>query len=66
MIELILIASILLLIAVGGLGIKLLIDKKAEFTGGSCQATHSKELQDKGVSCGCGGGHCAVDDSTAG
>ncbi len=55
MIQVMLLSIALILIAFAGLGIKLLIDKKAEFTGGSCQATaSSKELQDKGISCGCG------------
>lgn len=55
MIQVIILSIILILLAVAGLGIKLLFDRKAEFTGGSCQATaSSKELQEKGISCGCG------------
>lgn len=49
-------AVVLLVLAVAGLGIKLLFDRKAEFTGGSCQATNaSEELASKGVTCGCEG-----------
>jgi len=55
MIQVILLSIVLILIAFAGLGIKLLLDRKAEFTGGSCQATaSSKAMQDKGISCGCG------------
>jgi hypothetical protein len=57
MLEVFLITFILILISVAGLGIKLIFDKKAEFKGGSCQATASSEaLSAKGISCGCGGG----------
>ncbi len=50
---------VLVVIAFAGLGIKLLFDRKAEFTGGSCRATSSSDaLADKGISCGCGGGSC--------
>ena len=55
MIQLIILSVILLFLAMAGLGIKLLFDKKAEFKGGSCQSTASSvELQEKGISCGCG------------
>ena len=54
MIEVILIAVGLLILAVGGLGIKMLFDRKAEFTGGSCQV-QTEELKEKGITCGCGG-----------
>ncbi|MCF8224530.1 MAG: hypothetical protein K9J30_01485 [Bacteroidales bacterium] len=55
----VLIASvILIMLAVAGLAIKLLFDKKAEFSGGSCQSTNSlEELNARGISCGCDG-HC--------
>ena len=33
-----------MILAVGGLGIKMLFDRKAQFTGGSCQV-QSEELQ---------------------
>ncbi|MFC2079846.1 hypothetical protein ACFLRQ_00060 [Bacteroidota bacterium] len=55
MVELFLLTFVLIVIAVAGLGIKLIFDKKAEFKGGSCQATASSEvLNEKGISCGCG------------
>ncbi len=52
--KIMLIALILVGIAFMGLGIRLLLDRGAEFSGGSCKAG-SKDLEDKGVSCGCGG-----------
>lgn len=60
MIKVILAAIILVVLAVAGLGIRMLFDRKAEFSGGSCQASNSDELQARGISsCGCGGGTCA-------
>jgi len=62
MLKVMIAAIVLVLLAFAGLGIKMLFDRKAEFTGGSCQATNSSDaLADKGISCGCGGGSC---DST--
>jgi hypothetical protein len=62
MIKVILAAVILVVLAVAGLGIRMLFDRKAEFSGGSCQASKSDELQARGISsCGCGGGTCASD-----
>jgi hypothetical protein len=59
MLKVMLAAVVLVIIAFAGLGIKLLFDRKAEFTGGSCRATStSPALADKGISCGCGGGSC--------
>jgi len=56
MLKVILAALVLVIIAVAGLGIRLLFDRKAEFRGGSCQATQSNSaLNEKGISCGCGG-----------
>jgi len=56
MIQLIILSVILLLLAVAGLGIKMLFDKKAEFKGSGCQANASSaELQKQGLSCGCDG-----------
>ncbi|MEN8202691.1 MAG: membrane or secreted protein [Bacteroidota bacterium] len=55
-----LITIILVGVAFLGLAIRLLIDRKAEFSGGSCQAT-PEGLKDKGISCGCGGGNCNSD-----
>ncbi len=61
MLKVILAAVVLVLLAVAGLGIKLLFDRKAEFTGGSCQASGSEELRSRGISsCGCGGA-CETD-----
>jgi len=55
MLEVLIAAIVLLIVAFAGLGIKLIFDKKAEFTGGSCQATHaSEEMGARGISCGCG------------
>ena len=60
MIQVIILSVILLLLAVAGLGIKMLFDKKAEFKGSSCQATASSlELKDQGISCGCGEDGCS-------
>lgn len=60
-------AFVLIVLAVAGLGIKLLFNKKAEFTGGSCQAVNSSEsLKSEGISCGCGGGFCEAEDSKQG
>jgi hypothetical protein len=65
MIKILIITFILVGIAVLGLGIRLLLDRKAEFSGGSCQSG-SKALEEKGISCGCGG-YCVSDpDRTAG
>ena len=52
-------AIVLIVLAFAGLGIKMLFDRKAEFTGGSCRATSSSSaLADKGISCGCGVESC--------
>lgn len=57
MIEVIIAAIVLLVLASAGMGIKLLFDRNAEFSGGSCQSTNSSDaLNSKGISCGCGGG----------
>ena len=57
MLKILLITIILVAIAFAGLGIRLLLDRDAEFSGGSCQS-NSDALKEKGISCGCGGGHC--------
>jgi len=57
MLKILLITIILVGLAFLGLAIRLLIDRKAEFRGGSCQAT-TDGLNDKGITCGCGGGSC--------
>lgn len=55
MLKIIIAAVVLVTLSMAGLGIKLLLDKKATFTGGSCQATNSSDaLSKKGISCGCG------------
>ncbi len=55
MLKIIITAVVLVAISMAGLGIKLLLDRKAAFTGGSCQATNSSDaLSEKGISCGCG------------
>jgi len=61
MIQLIILSTILILLAVAGLGIKMIFDKKAEFKGGSCQASAaSSELLEQGVRCGCGDEACCL------
>jgi hypothetical protein len=62
MLKILIITFILVGIAILGLGIRLLVDRKAEFSGGSCQSGN-KTLEDKGITCGCGG-HCASVDHT--
>jgi hypothetical protein len=57
MLKILLVTVILVGIAFLGLAIRLLLDRKAEFSGGNCQATPDG-LKDKGITCGCGGGHC--------
>jgi hypothetical protein len=59
MLKILIITFVLVGIAVLGLGIRLLVDRKAEFSGGSCQSG-SEALKEKGITCGCGG-HCATD-----
>jgi hypothetical protein len=62
MLKVMLAAVVLVVLAFAGLGIKMLFDRKAEFSGGSCRATSSSpELADKGISCGCGAGSCGGD-----
>jgi len=46
-------AVVIMVIALGGLSVRLLFKKKGEFRGGSC-ANITPELRDKGISCGCG------------
>jgi hypothetical protein len=61
MLKILLITVILVGIAFAGLAIRLLLDRKAEFSGGSCQATPDA-LKEKGVSCGCGSESCHTAD----
>jgi hypothetical protein len=58
MIKVMILAAILLLIAFAGLSIKLILDKKAVFKGGSCSVS-SPELEKQGISCGCGEDSCS-------
>jgi hypothetical protein len=57
MLKILLITFILLVIAFAGLGIRILIKKHGEFSGGSCQASPAGG-NDQGMSCGCHGGSC--------
>ncbi len=62
MLKVILAAIVLVVLAFAGLGIKLLFDRKAEFSGGGCRAAGSSpELADKGITCGCGTGRCEIE-----
>lgn len=54
MIKILIITFILVGIAVAGLAIRLLLDRKAEFSGGNC-SNGTQALEDKGITCGCGG-----------
>ncbi len=53
MLKILLITFILLAIAFAGLGIRILLVRNSEFSGGSCQSG-SDGLSKKGISCGCG------------
>ncbi|HYW95858.1 MAG TPA: hypothetical protein VE870_09740 [Bacteroidales bacterium] len=63
MIKVLILAIILMLLAFAALSVKLLIDKKAEFKGGSCSAS-SPELEKQGITCGCGGSSCFTEQKT--
>jgi hypothetical protein len=54
MLKVLLLSLVLLTLAFAGFAIKMLFDKKAEFKGGSCTSS-SPELENQGISCGCGG-----------
>ena len=56
---LVMISSVLLAILLLGMGIKMLFNKKAEFSGGSCQSSHG--LSEQGIGCGCGANSCHAD-----
>ncbi|MFZ5942338.1 MAG: hypothetical protein ACOYXB_17360 [Bacteroidota bacterium] len=58
MLKIIIISAILIGFVFLGLGIRLLFDRNATVRGSSCQA--SGALEEKGISCGCGGGSCGV------
>ena len=46
-------AIVIMLLALGGLSIRLLFKRKGEFHGGSC-TNITPELREKGISCACG------------
>jgi hypothetical protein len=54
MLKVVVLSLILLGLAIAGMAIKLLFDRKAKFSGGSCAST-TPELEEKGITCGCGG-----------
>jgi hypothetical protein len=49
---LILISIALVILAVGGMSVRLLFMKNGRFSGGSCRST--PELEGRGITCGCG------------
>ncbi len=58
--KLLILSLIILLIAVMGLGIRMLLVRNGKFSGGSCSS--SPGLQSRGIDCGCGGS-CTQDPS---
>ena len=56
-VKLILASTLILFIALAGMGIKLYFDKKAVFKAGSC-GNLPEELDGKGYGCACGGDVC--------
>lgn len=50
--NLILISIALVILAVGGMSVRLLFMKNGRFSGGSCRST--PELEGRGITCGCG------------
>ena len=59
MLEVMIGAAVLVTIAVAGLAIRLLFNRNAEFSGGSCESSYgSEELSEQGIKCGCAG-ECA-------
>jgi len=60
-IEILLLTTILIILAVLALSIRLLVSKKAEFRGGSC-ANITPELREQGITCACDGDdNCAYE-----
>ena len=59
--ELVLISIALVIVAVAGLGVRLLLVKDGKFSGGSCSS--SPGLESRGISCACGG-EDSCDDKT--
>lgn len=54
MLTVLILSTILLILALLALSVRMLFNKKAEFRGGSCSAA-SPEINERGISCGCGG-----------
>ena len=63
MLKILLISIILVAIAFLGLGIRILLDRKAEFPRGACQ-TNSDDLTENSLACGCGG-FCTTDRASS-
>jgi hypothetical protein len=59
MLKILLITIILLIIAFAGLGIRLLLDRNVEFSGGYCRAGNIPN--ERNLTCGCGGGYCMAE-----
>jgi hypothetical protein len=53
MLKVLLISLVLLGLGIAGMAIKMLFDRNAKFSGSSCAST--PEMEEKGISCGCGG-----------
>jgi predicted secreted protein len=56
--ELFIITVVLVLFVVLALSVRMLLTKKGEFRGGSCQS-HPDGLKDQGIGCGCGSHSCS-------
>ena len=54
MIKVFLITVIILILALAGLGIKMLVQRNGQFSGGGTCRSVSPELNDQGISCACG------------
>ncbi len=53
MLKVLILAVLLMILAFAAMSVRLILDRKAEFRGGSCAAS-SPELKKQGISCGCG------------
>lgn len=56
--ELFIITVVLVLFVVLALSVRMLLTKKGEFRGGSCQS-HPDGLKNQGIGCGCGNHSCS-------
>lgn len=56
-IELLILTTILVFIAVLALSVRLIFTKKGDFRAGSCRS-QSNELKNNGIGCGCSGESC--------